>query len=129
MVKNSIFRVTWSFVFLVLFICCQHAAAEENRIYHLDEITVSAAKVETSVEKTATNIDVITREDIEKMPSATNINELLRQVPGLFVPQYQSGVANDGIYSSRGSEPSSQALRFLVLYSLFQVFDFIYEVL
>lgn len=104
----------WVIVLLLVLLHSSVALGEENVSYQLEEIVVSAAKIETSVEKIPTNIDVITREDIEKMPNATNVNELLRQVPGLYVPQYQSGVANDGVYSSRGSEPTTWGLRFLV---------------
>ena len=80
----------------------------------LEDIHVGAAKMETSVEKLPTNITIITREEIENVPGATNVNELLQRVPGLYVPQYQSGVANDGQYSTRGSEVSTWGVRFLV---------------
>ena len=89
-----------------------YAQGDESK--KLDSMVVSAAKMETSVDKMPTNITVISREDIAKMPKTTTINELLRQVPGLYIPQYQSGVANDGVYSARGSEPSTTGLRFLV---------------
>ncbi len=112
--RNRSKRMLMTIVVLFIFSYSGSAMSEEEKAYDLGDITVSAAKVETSIDKIPTNIDVITREDIERMPEATNINELLRQVPGLYVPQYQSGVANDGVYSSRGSEPSTQALRFLV---------------
>ncbi len=112
--KLSNALIIWIIVVLLVFVCSGSAVSKEETVYKIGEIIVSAAKVKTSIEKTPTNIDVITREDIDKMPYVTNINELLRQVPGLYVPQYQSGVANDGVYSARGSEPSTQSLRFLV---------------
>jgi len=113
--KKQIARFFYLLLFSLVFIAFHGVASgEEDESYKLGEVVVTAAKIKTSVEKTPTNIDVITREDIERMPHATSINELLRQVPGLYVPQYQSGVANDGVYSSRGSEPSTQGLRFLV---------------
>ncbi|WP_136360688.1 TonB-dependent receptor family protein [Desulfatibacillum aliphaticivorans] len=90
------------------------AYAQEEQPKKLEKMVVSAAKMETSVDKTPTNITVFTREEIEQMPKTTTINELLRQVPGLYIPQYQSGVANDGVYSARGAEPSTTGLRFLV---------------
>lgn len=88
--------------------------AEAGKTTRLEDIHVGAAKMETSVEKLPTNITVITREEIENAPGATNVNELLQRVPGLWVPQYQSGVANDGQYSTRGSEVSTWGVRFLV---------------
>jgi iron complex outermembrane receptor protein len=92
------------------------ANGEETRkgVTRLEDIHVGAAKMETSIEKLPTNVTVITREEIENAPGATNVNELLQRVPGLWVPQYQSGVANDGQYSSRGSEVSTWGVRFLV---------------
>ena len=88
--------------------------AESEKAARLEDIHVGAAKMETSVEKLPTNITIITREEIENAPGATNVNELLQRVPGLWVPQYQSGVANDGQYSTRGSEVSTWGVRFLV---------------
>ncbi|MBU1193379.1 MAG: TonB-dependent receptor [Proteobacteria bacterium] len=114
MKKKSNRMIIWTIVVLFVFSYSGSVMSEEKKAYNLGDITVTAAKFETSIEKSPTNLDVITREDIERMPEATNINELLRQVPGLYVPQYQSGVANDGLYSSRGSEPSTWGLRFLV---------------
>ena len=59
-------------------------------------------------------IDIITREDIEKTPGVVYLNDLLQKVPGLWAPRFQSGVANDGVYSMRGSEPSSMGVRLMV---------------
>ncbi|MBI9073920.1 MAG: TonB-dependent receptor [Desulfatibacillum sp.] len=101
-------------VIIAASIALNAAHAQEDGATKLDTMVVTAAKMETSVEKTPTNITVIFSEDIAKMPNCTTINELLRQVPGLYIPQYQSGVANDGVYSARGSEPSTTGLRFLV---------------
>jgi iron complex outermembrane receptor protein len=87
---------------------------EVSKVITLEEVLVCAGKMETVVEKIPTNIEVITREDIEKTPGVVYVNDLLQQVPGLYAPRFQSGVANDGVFSMRGSELSSQGLRVMV---------------
>jgi len=101
-------------VFFVLFVITGPVWGKKPGVHQLEEIIVSGAKFETNVAKTPSNITIIAREEIEKMPAGTSINEFIRQVPGLYVPQFQSGVANDGVYSTRGSEPTTWGLRFLV---------------
>ena len=98
---------------LTLGVAGQGIAAEEDS-RKLDEMVVTATKWETTIDAIPTNTEVITREDLEKFSSSTTLNELLNQVPGLYVPQFQSGIACDGIYSSRGSEPSAWGIRLLV---------------
>ena len=87
---------------------------EVSKVIKLEDVRVSAGKMETVVEKIPTNIEVITREDIEKTPGVVYVNDLLQRVPGLYAPRFQSGVANDGVYSMRGSELSAQGLRVMV---------------
>lgn len=87
---------------------------EAGQANKLEDVVVSAGKMETVVKKTPTNIEIITKEDIEKTPGVVYINDLLQRVPGLYAPRYQSGVANDGVFSTRGSELSSQGLRLMI---------------
>lgn len=92
--------------------CAENQEASE--VIKLEDVRVSAGKMETVIEKIPTNIEVITREDIEKIPGVVYVNDLLQQVTGLYAPRFQSGVANDGVFSMRGSELSSQGLRIMV---------------
>lgn len=92
----------------------QEQSEAKDKIHALDEVVVTAGKMETEVEKIPSNIEVITREDIEKVPGVVYINDLLQKVPGLWAPRFQSGVANDGSFSARGSEVNSQGLRVMV---------------
>jgi len=84
--------------------------------HRLDEVTVTATKMESNVYRIPTNIAVISREEIEKHPSATTIFELIQQanVPGVFIPQLPSSLPVDGNLSTRGSEVTPWAVRILV---------------
>nr|NJM04816.1 TonB-dependent receptor plug domain-containing protein [Desulfobacula sp.] len=100
---------TWGFS---LGLCAEKENTDQ--IYQLEEVRVSAGKMETTIDKIPTNIDIITREDIEKTPGIVYLNDLVQRIPGLYAPRFQSGVANDGVFSMRGSELNSQGLRVLV---------------
>ena len=86
----------------------------DGQIGKLEDMVVTAGKMETILEKTPTNVYLITREDIEKVAGVVYLNDLLQRVPGLYAPRFQSGVANDGSFSTRGSEVNSQGLRIMV---------------
>jgi iron complex outermembrane recepter protein len=95
------------------------SASEQGRTQdtpRMDEVTVTATKMETDVYRVPTNIAVIPREEIEKYPSATNIFELIQQanVPGVFMPQLPGSLPVDGSLSTRGSEVTPWAVRILV---------------
>jgi iron complex outermembrane receptor protein len=112
-------RLFAGFLFVLLSVSTWMAPAgrcaeERGEVIKLEDVRVSAGKMETVVEKIPTNIEVITRDDIEKTPGVVYVNDLLQQVPGLYAPRFQSGVANDGVFSVRGSELSAQGLRIMV---------------
>ncbi|MCI5183886.1 MAG: TonB-dependent receptor, partial [Candidatus Electrothrix sp. AW1] len=92
----------------------QEQSGAKDKIHALNEVVVTAGKMETKVDKKPTNVEIITRDDIEKVPGVVYINDLLQKVPGLWAPRFQSGVANDGSFSTRGSEVNSQGLRVMV---------------
>ena len=86
------------------------------RVSELETVTVTASKIGTDVSRTPTNISVVSREEIERHPSATNIFELLSQVnvPGVFIPRLPGSLPVDGKLSTRGSESTPWAVRILV---------------
>lgn len=109
------------FLLLLLFHFYSNAAfAEEAKkeqgVYKMSDVTVTATKMKTDVTRTPTNIAVISREEIEKHPSATNVFELIQQakVPGVFIPQLPGSLPVDGSLSTRGSEVTPWAVRILV---------------
>jgi vitamin B12 transporter len=73
----------FSSAFLVLFPFC--LLAQEKEIT-LEEVVVTATRVETPIEEIASSITVISSKDIERKKKST-VLELLRDVPGLDVVQ------------------------------------------
>ncbi len=90
--------------------------AGEASGYRLEDMVVTADKLETDVEKTPTNVVIITREKIEQYPDATTVLDILReiQVPGVFIPVLPVSLPVDGMLSTRGGELSAWAVRILV---------------
>ena len=80
------------------------------------EITVTATKMSTELDKIPTNVAVITREEIERYPGNYSVFDVLREanVPGIFIPASAYGIDEDGLMSSRGGEVSAWAMRVLV---------------
>lgn len=105
---------TGFFILIGVFVYADSLFAEEKEAYELEPVVVTAAKMETTADSIPTNMEIITREEIEKMPSSISINEILRRVPGLYIPQFPSGIAVDGVYSARGAEPTAWGVRLLV---------------
>ncbi len=79
-------------------------------------IVVTATKTDTEAEKVATNLTIITREEIEKHPGCVDILDLLRdlQIPGLYIATLPNSLPVDGQISSRGGEISAWGMRVLV---------------
>ena len=97
-----------------------HSFAEESAKEHetltLGDVVVTAPKMETQVNKTPTNITVISKEAIQQYPGNATVFDLLSdiQVPGLYVPSIPNSLPVDGQLSTRGGEVSAWAVRFLV---------------
>lgn len=80
-------------------------AADEDfksQVHQLKEIVVAATRAETCRHKSAANISVITREDIEKMP-ASNAAEVLQHVPGVYV-EFSGGLGSYATATIQGCE-------------------------
>lgn len=105
---------TLLFLFTLIFSSGMVQAEESTgSVYRLDEITVSATKMDTKIQRSPTNISVITREDIEKY-GAHDITDLLEQVPGFTVWGLGYGSPGIGFYGSRGNEPSMWGVKLMV---------------
>lgn len=100
-------------ILFILFLSASACLAAEN-VYELEPVVVTAAKMEAELDKIPANVDVLSGRELEQISSATTVNEVLNRVPGLYVPQFQSGIAVDGVYSTRGSEPTAWGVRILV---------------
>jgi vitamin B12 transporter len=75
--------------------------ASEQRVYELQEIVVSATRVETPTEEAAANITVVTRDQIDKMP-VSNAAEVLQYVPGVYV-EFNGGLGSEAKATIQGS--------------------------
>ena len=76
--------------------------ASEYRVYELEEIVVTATRLETPRQEIAANIAVITRDDIEKMP-VSNAAEVLQYVPGVYV-EFNGGLGSQATATIQGSD-------------------------
>ncbi len=83
----------------------------------LGDITVTATKISTQVDKVPTNISVVTREELEKFPGHYNALTILQEanIPGLFFSTnvFGGGSASTSV-STRGSEVSSWGMKVMV---------------
>ena len=83
----------------------------------IGDITVTATKISTQVDKIPTNISVISREELEKLPGHFNAVTVLEaaNIPGLFFSNnvFGGGSASTAI-STRGSEVSSWGMKVMV---------------
>ncbi|MCK4389905.1 MAG: TonB-dependent receptor [Desulfobacterales bacterium] len=70
--------------------------------YELEEIVVTATRLEAPKQEVAANITVITRDDIEKMP-ASNAAEVLQYVPGVYV-EFNGGLGSQATATIQGSD-------------------------
>ena len=66
---------------------------EEPQTHEMEEVVVTATRMETPRNEVAANITVITREDIERIPGATNVAEVLQHVPGVYV-EFNGGLGS-----------------------------------
>jgi len=76
---------------LLLFVFAHNAWAAE--MYEMEAVVVTATRVETSRQKVAANVSVVTAEDLEKMP-VSNAAEALQYIPGVYV-EFNGGLGSD----------------------------------
>lgn len=92
------------------------ATAESEEVVRLDQVVVSAGRIEQKLRDVPANVTVITKQDIRKSAART-IDDLLRQVPGFSMFRRSSTLvsnpASQGV-SLRGISPSATS-RTLVL--------------
>lgn len=74
----------------------------------LDEVVVTATKVETPVAQTPTSTTVVTQEDLQQQ-HITDVSEVLRDVPGLTIVQSGSRGATTSLFT-RGGESNYNLL-------------------
>ena len=77
----------------VIFLACMFsfdspsvAVEQEDPLYYADEIVVTASRIKWPIEKTASSLTVITKEDIRSYQTM-NVVEILRSVTGMEVAQ------------------------------------------
>lgn len=76
--------------------------ASEQEVYQLEEIVVTATRMETPVQEVAANIVVLTRKDMEEIP-ASNAAELLQYLPGVYV-EFNGGLGSPSTAVIQGSK-------------------------
>ena len=92
------------FCCLLMLIAWDLARSEEEKpAYRMDEIVVTARRYEARRDRTAENISVLTKEDLESIP-AHNVLEMLNFTPCLSV-QKNGGIDAVVYPSIQGSEP------------------------
>jgi len=76
--------------------------ATKDQAYELEEIVVSATRLQAPRQEVAANITVITRDDIEKMP-VSSAAEVLQHVPGIYV-EFNGGLGSQATAAIQGSD-------------------------
>ncbi len=116
----SFVQLTLNMILSVVLLCLPVQAEEEQKEeseYQLGEITVTATKMSTEVDKVPTNIAVISREELDTYPGHYSVITLLRDlnIPGLYFTGSAWGNANGDIStSSRGGEVSNWGMKVMV---------------
>ena len=100
-------------ILLVVFSGAAVATDAGDDVYKLDEVVISATKMDTELKDMSTNINVISRAEIERY-EARDISELLHQIPGFHIAPAAYGTRADAQVSSRGNEPSSRGTIIMV---------------
>jgi vitamin B12 transporter len=75
------------------FVWASDMAAESRAVAELEEVVVTATRVQTPKQDVAANITVITAEDMEKMP-ASSAAQVLQYIPGVYV-EFNGGLGSD----------------------------------
>lgn len=85
--------------------------------FQLGTITVTATKMATTVEKIPTNISVISRKELERLPGHYTAMAVLKEanIPGLFfLGNVYGGGSQDVSISTRGSENSNWGMKVMI---------------
>lgn len=103
-------RVLWYLSLALLALPANGYAEETNTTYVLDEMVVTANRIETPHEQITSTVSVITRDMIENS-TATNVPELLAAVPGVNMLGY-GGLGSDNSVNIRvtGGNHTQQVL-------------------
>jgi TonB-dependent siderophore receptor len=84
------------------------AQEQQEKVYSLDEVVVTATKTERELKEIPTNMVVLTKNDIERT-QPTDTMDLLRHIPGLVLNGMGSTKAS--FYAgARGIQPSSRGM-------------------
>ena len=84
---NAARLVIPSLIFLACIVCFDSpsvAVEEEDPLYYADEIVVTASRIKWPIEKTASSLTIITKEEIRTYQT-TSVVEILRSVTGMEV--------------------------------------------
>jgi vitamin B12 transporter len=80
-------------VMLPGFVWASDMADESRAVAQLEEVVVTATRVQTPKQDVAANITVITAQDMEKMP-VSSAAEVLQYIPGVYV-EFNGGLGSD----------------------------------
>jgi len=90
---------------LMALVACPVWAVEggpQGQPYRLDEVVVTATRVETPEEEVAANVTVITSDDIKKMP-VSSVGEVLQYMPDTYV-EFNGGLGSQATATIQGSQ-------------------------
>ena len=74
-------------------ICSAASTVSEKSLHRMEEVVVTATRIETAAHDVAANITVINKADIEKMP-VSNVAEVLQYIPGVYM-EFHGGLGSD----------------------------------
>src|SRR5690554_527520 len=79
------------------------APLQAQQVYDLDEITISANRVPTEIQRSGASVDVLDRAEI-KASGAAQVSDLLGRLPGVSVAQ-SGGAGAQAAVRIRGAAP------------------------
>jgi len=118
--NNQIRILIYSIIIMGCLFCRQLWAANDktgDSSILLDEIVVTATKVATTVDNIPTNVSVIPRKALERLPGHYTAMAVLKEanIPGLFFSGNVYGGGNqDASISTRGSENSNWGMKVMI---------------
>ncbi|MEG6585158.1 TonB-dependent receptor plug domain-containing protein [Dendrosporobacter sp. 1207_IL3150] len=100
--KNIIYTCILGSTILLQSMPTTYANQEGGEQFYLDQVVVTANRISTKVSETAANVEIISREQLEK-GNYRNLGEVLQHLPGIHVRSYGTPGSNSAAFIN-GSE-------------------------
>ena len=102
--KRSISFILGLIIIVSLLVISPVMAEEEDKLFTLDEVVVTATKYPVEMSETSVSVEVIREEDVDSS-NAANVGELLNDVTGVNIINY-GGPSGQKTVHIRGSKPT-----------------------